>query len=353
MDIESSEAVLVLADELEERGDPRAELVRAQVQGREHGELFREHWSQWVGTLEPRSALLRWKWGHLVEVGVRAAPAGWAPEELLRKPTTEFLTRLALGPKVSSRGVEHARGLRHLICFGSLESGELPAVETLTLDLDGAGAQLLPSLVAPRLTALHTRVTAQDEGPLLKSLARAPWFSGLQTWTHRVAATESLAALLANGPLLSRGGAGLLLLCDEPVLQAITEELRRALPRAKFSLLPTPKRPHDPEDFHGPMRTHVVPVSAPMDFRARPTVEQASTTGSQSDEPVVTSVGSGFPLGKYLFSTCSWCGSANTLGIWSETWSLYSHFETTRYADWEYECDDCGLFTAMRSGHTH
>jgi hypothetical protein len=68
---------------------------------------------------------------------------------------------------------------------------------------------------------------------------------------------------------------------------------------------------------------------------------------------VVTTIGSGFPLGQYRFSTCSWCGSANTLGIASRTSSLYSHFETTSYDDWEYECHDCGLFTAMRSAHTH
>jgi hypothetical protein len=45
--------------------------------------------------------------------------------------------------------------------------------------------------------------------------------------------------------------------------------------------------------------------------------------------------------------------SSNTLGIWSETWSLYSQSETTRYTSWEYECHDCGLFTLMRSARTH
>lgn len=204
-----------------------------------------------------------------------------------------------------SRGLEHARGLRHLICFGLLESNTLPTVETLSMDLDGAGAQRLLSLVAPRLTALHTRVAAQGEALLFTSLARAPWFAGLQTWTHRVAAKESLAALLANGPLVARGGVGLQLLCDEPVLKGISDELRRALPLAKFALLPTPKRPHDPEDFHGPMVTRVVPGSAPMDFRALQPMEKASKPGGQSDEAEVTTIGAGFPLGPSLFSTCS------------------------------------------------
>jgi hypothetical protein len=159
--------------------------------------------------------------------------------------------------------------------------------------------------------------------------------------------------LLANGPLLARGGAGLVLLCDERVLQHIPDELRRALPRAKVTLLPTPEQPRDPEDFHGPMVTQVVPVCAPMDFRARAATETSSTHGIQSDDPVATTVGSGFPLGQYRFGTCSWCGSANTLGIWSRTSSLYSHFERTSYDDWEYECHDCGLFTTMRSARTH
>lgn len=352
MELESTEAGLVLADELEDCGDPRAELVRAQVHGLEHSALIREHWSQWVGALEPRSALLRWKWGHLVEVGVKAAPAGWTPVDLITKPTAGLLSRLALGPKVPSRGLEHARALRHLVCFGALESKALPTVETLSIDLDSAGAQLLPSLVAPKLTGLHTRATAQDEGQLFRSLGRAPWFGGLQTWTHRLAAPESLAALLANGPLVERGGAGLQLLCEEPALQAITDAVRRSLPRTQWSLLRTPERPHDPEDSHGPMVTHVVPSCAAMDFRALAPREHSSKPGVQSSEPVLTTTGSGFPLETYLFSTCSWCGSSKTLGIWWRSSSLYSHHETTSYDSWEYECHDCGLFTEMRKAQT-
>lgn len=353
VNLETEEAGLVLADELEERGDPRCELVRAQLRGGDYRELLQKHWGEWVGSLNARSSLLRWKLGHLVEVGVRAAPEHWTPEELFRKPTTEFLARLALGPKVSSRGLECARSLRHLVCFGPLESTELPTVETLTIDLDSAAATMLASVAAPRLTALHTRVASLDELTLFRSVARAPWFGGLQTWTHRLASADSLAALFANGPLVAREGAGLELLCDEHAIQANSRELRRALPRAKITLLPTPERPRDPEDFHGPMRTQVTPVSAPMDFRSRPALEKSSQPGVQSDERKVTTVGSGFPLGSHLFSTCSWCASANTLGIWSSTSSLYSHFETTSYTDWEYECHDCGLFTDMRSAHTH
>jgi hypothetical protein len=158
--------------------------------------------------------------------------------------------------------------------------------------------------------------------------------------------------LLANGPLVARGGAGLQLLCDEPVLKAITDELRHALPRATFTLLPTPKQPHDQEEeAHGPAETRVVPQQAPMDFRERPPSEQVLRESIQADGPVATTLGSGFPLGPYLFSTCSWCGSGNTLGIASTGRSLYSRkrCETTSYDHWEYECHDCGLFTKMYS----
>lgn len=183
MDLESDKSMLVLADGFEERGDPRAELVRAQTLGRDYGELLGKHWSQWIGSLKPQAMLMKWKRGFLVDVAVRVAPDGWRLDELLSKPTTEYLSRLALGPNVSSRGLEHARGLRHLVCFGTLQANELPSVVSLTLDLDGPSAQGLASLVAPRLTALNTRVGAEHEASLFVSLARAPWFAGLSTWT--------------------------------------------------------------------------------------------------------------------------------------------------------------------------
>ncbi|MFZ5440700.1 MAG: hypothetical protein ACOZQL_11880 [Myxococcota bacterium] len=351
MELENREAMWVLADELEERGDARAALVRAQLSGSEHGALLRSHWTEWVGSLDPRSTLLRWKWGHLIDVGIGAAPDGWSVEELLRLPTTTFLSRLALAPRVSSRGIDHAPSLRELVCFGPLEARELPALERLTVELDEASAERLASLTAPRLTALHTRARVRDESRLFTTLARAPWFARLRTWTHRLAAVENVAGLLAIPALVARAGAGLELLCTERVSE-VTEALRHALPAAKVSLLTTPRPPSDPEDRHGPAQTHVVPARAPMDFRTRAPMEQTSTRGSQSDEPEVTCLGSGFALPDYRFNTCSWCGSANTLGIWSTTWSLYSHFETTSYADWEYECHDCGLFTTMREVRT-
>jgi hypothetical protein len=199
VNLESNEAALILADEWEEQGDPRAELTRAQVNGLAYDELLRANWTEWVGALAPKSMLLRWKWGHLIEAGVGAAPT---PDDLLRKPTAEFLSRLSLGPGVSSRGLERARGLRHLVCFGQLESEELPSVETLTLDLAKPG--LLASLVAPRLTALHTRVAAQHEGAFFRSLSRARWLPALQTWTHRVTSPESLTELISLEPLVAQ-----------------------------------------------------------------------------------------------------------------------------------------------------
>jgi hypothetical protein len=52
------------------------------------------------------------------------------------------------------------------------------------------------------------------------------------------------------------------------------------------------------------------------------------------------------------FARCGWCSAADTNCIWEQRWSLYSHFETTRYASWEYECPHCGLFTHSRCSST-
>lgn len=47
MELESADAALILADALEERGDPHAELIRAHVYGHEYEALLKEHWREW------------------------------------------------------------------------------------------------------------------------------------------------------------------------------------------------------------------------------------------------------------------------------------------------------------------
>lgn len=341
MRLTRDEAV-VLADALEERGDPRAALARAQLDGSDGAALIKTHWAEWVGALDADFTLLRWKWGQLDEVSVRSAPEEWTLDDLLRKPNAAFITRLAFAPGIPTVGVEQMTSLEHLVVFSTLEAREL-SVQSLTLSLDAATIRALPLLSAPRLTALHTRASAVNEASFFIALGKSA-LPSVQTWTHRLAAVENLSVLAKVSPETT-----VVLLCAP---EAIPLEMKRALPRAQFVRLPMPARPRDPEDFHRMVGTHVVPTYAPTHFRELPAEQKTSKRSMQSDEQSVTTIGSGFSLDTSYFSTCGCCGSEETHGIYTCTWSLSSHFETTRYADWEYECRRCGLFTSMRSGRT-
>lgn len=367
-DDEDRDAALVLADELEEHGDPRAALVRAQLTGADTEALVQQHWADWVGALDPKTVLLRWSAGQLREVCVGQAPAGWTVDELLSRETARGVRRLALSAAVSSSGVERASALRELVCFGPLEARALPTVQALSLgELDAAMATALATLDAPRLRALHTRSPTSDpraqlfaevtktappppkprpDAAWFDALTRARWFDGLTTWTHRANSLSCLQALASSRRLAERQGAGLVVLCPPALLAQVPPEVQRALPRAELRLLPTPEPARDPEDSHGPVEVHVLPTRAPMNFRALAPTTTTTRPGTQSDIPSATSVGSGVPMTSE-FSSCGWCGSADTRKIYDAEWSSYSHFETTTYSAWEYECRACGLFNRM------
>lgn len=365
--LEDRRAVAVHADELEEEGDPRAELVRAQLAGQDGAALISQHWSRWVGALAPEKTLLRWQFGHLVEAAFTAAPLDWRLTELIDRPAARFLRRLAIGGfgKVSPKGIEKLASLRELVWLTPSPAGHAPlsgGLETLSIDLQGeVTTNDLASLSAsrlPRLTTLNTRCLPGSEDALCNAFAAASWWSSLTRWTHRVRTLQGLQALGRCGPLLARGGGGLVAFCEAPLLEQVPAGLRRALPHAEFTLLPVPVQPRDPEDFHKDAEISVTPVTAPTNFRSLPprthtpraSVQNSGTTDSKY-------VGSGVPfseLGAWsdLFSHCGWCSSLDTRCIYEDRSSLYSHFETTNYASWEYECLRCGLFTHSRKSRT-
>lgn len=364
--LEDARLVAVHADALEEKGDRRAELVRAQLAGQPGEELISRHWSEWVGALPPQSTLLRWKWGHIVEAAVGATPDGTLGE-LLSGPAARFLRRLALGGSagVSLVGMEKLDSLRELLWLTPTTAGHPPltgGIETLSIDL--GRTVTAPDLVAlsdarlPRLTTLHTRCAAGSEEALLRAFAAASWWSTLTTWTHRVRSLRGLEALSTCAPLLARGGRGLVALCEAPLLAQVPEELRRALPHAEFTVLPIPTQPRDPEDSHQPAAISVTPVSAPINFRELPPrTERREPSIQDPGGSDSTWVGSGVPFtalnweNRY-FARCGWCSAADTSCIWEQRWALSSSFETTRYASWEYECPHCGLFTHSRCSST-
>lgn len=360
-------SIAVHADELEEKGDPRAALIRAQAAGQSGEALVSQHWSEWVGGLAPEATLLRWELGYLIEASLGAAPPEWLLSDLLTRPTARFLRRLTVGGRaqMSLAGIEQLASLRELVWFTQSPARQPPltgGLETLSLDLEGnVTVQELTSLSAarlPRLTTLHTRCLAPSEAALFTAFAKARWWSTLTRWTHRVRSLEGLLALRACGPLLVRGGRGLIALCDQAVLGQVPDELRRALPHAEFALRPLPTQPHDPDDSHGEAEFSVTPVSAPMNFRSLPPRTQHTKPSVQNTgDTDSTSVGSGVPCtalnwDRRHFTRCGWCYAADTRCIWEQEWSSYSHFETSRYSRWEYECPSCGLFTHSRCSHT-
>ncbi|MDP3569505.1 MAG: hypothetical protein Q8S42_02680 [Archangium sp.] len=332
--------------------------MRAHLYGRAERArtLIDAHWSLWLGSIVPADSLLRWESGFVVEAAFKKLPAQWQLSSFLELPTLQFLRRLAFGPsaRASLVGLERARALEELVFFGeSLTNVRLPQVERLTLDLQGSDPERLRTVALPALRALHTRCAAKDETTLMRVAAAASWWPSLKTWTHRVQSAEGLRALLSCGPVVERQGRGLVALCEQAVLQQVTPELRRSLPLAEFKLMPVPERPSDPEDSHGPAEVAVAPGGT--GFRELPGWVEKSSRGTQNSggtDAEAHGPGERFEHRSYEFGLCGWCGGEDTRRIFKNYWSMYSHFETTHFQRWEYECMECGLFTAMRSTRT-
>lgn len=352
LDLDDPQALAVRADELEERGDPRAALIRTQLAGQDGAALITEHWREWVGALDPKHTLLRWRGGHLEEVAWRRAPEDWSVADLIDRDAAQALRRIAVGTDHSLAALERAPALRDLVCFDgarSIAGLTLASVEKLTIN-GRADGDALAAVRLPGLRELHTRCMGEEER-FLRSMSRASWWSTVRSWSHRPRSLEGLQALLVVQPMLDREGRGLSVLCERPVLDAVPDTLRRALPQATIVLLPTPQRPSDPEDSEGPVSLAVCPQEAPMNFRELPPATSTTVPNPQGyDTPRSTTVGSNVPLDQ--FSSCTWCGQAKTRGVLKTSSTLYSHFETTWFRTWEYECPSCGLFNHVRSMHT-
>lgn len=180
--LQNERSIAVYADELEEQGDSRAELVRAQLAGQPGQELIAQHWSEWVGALTPEQVLLRWELGHVVEAAVGSAPDDWRLTELLERPALRFLRRLAVGPRanVSLLGMERLESLGALVLLTDRSAGlaELAGgLQSLTIDLQAKDASPLSAARLPRLNTLHTRCLPETEESLFRTLAKASWFS--------------------------------------------------------------------------------------------------------------------------------------------------------------------------------
>lgn len=363
-DLEDAAAVAVYADQLEERGDPRSELLHVQLDELPGAALVAAHWESWVGALSPERTLLRWRRGFVVEAALHGTPEGWRLSDFLRRPAMGFLRRLSLGRDVvfDFSELRDAAALRELVWLagkrGSPARLELPLLERLTVDLQVNGLAALSTAHLPGLRHLDTGCPPEDEAALLDALADASFWPTLASWTHRVRTPEGLLALATCPPLLARAGRGLRVMCDAAALAHLTPQQRQLFPKASFELRPRPAVPRDPEDLHRPADISVTPRSAPMHFRQLPGWQVKATRSTQSAHDTDTvKVGPGVPFAELSwradsFSRCGWCGSEDTRCIQTSDWYSYSHFETTTYARWEYECLACGLFTNTGSQRT-
>lgn len=359
-DLDAPEALSVFADVLEERGDPRGALMRAQLAGdaARVAELLRVQGRAWLGSLVPEETLVSWKPGHVTEVALRkAAPFGLV-RELVALPALRRVRRLALPslPELSELGA--LEDLRELVLFsgrddswGSLAGVTLPALERLTLDVRSPRhLDALSTLHAPKLRFLDTSATPACEADFVRIVGGATWGQALEQWRHRPQSVEGLAALGVCWPLIAKSGRGLLALCSAPVLAQVTDGLRRALPAASFVERPLPERPSDPESSHHEASVTLAPLSAPTHFRSLPPRTERRVENAQNyDSPALEAEGSGVPLKAQLrgrfFSRCGWCGGDEQQCISESSWSMYSHFETTWFYRWEGECPLCRLFT--------
>ena len=130
--LEDRSAVAVHADELEERGDPRAELVRAELtHDKERArELIKAHWSEWVGSIAPREVLLRWQSGYVVEAALTRRQNALALTELLERSPHLRRLSLELFRELSPSPLSDLRSLRELFHFYFIDAeGDLREVQ--------------------------------------------------------------------------------------------------------------------------------------------------------------------------------------------------------------------------------
>lgn len=360
-DLEDVAALAVFADGLEERGDPRAHLIRAQLRGDAPAveRLLAAHGQAWLGSIVPGDTLIAWKPGHVTELALRRP----APEGLLGQlaelPTLRRVRRLGLSSVGHLAALGALEELKDLAVFsrredswGSLGRVTLPALERLTLDVQSpVHLDALSTLHAPKLRFLDTRVAPSLEAEFVRIVGVASWGQTLDQWRHRPQSAPGLASLGGCWPLLARAGRGLTVLCTAPLLDQVTHGLHRVLPAAAFVQRPMPETPRDPEETHSEATVTMAPVRAPTHFRSLPPRGVRQEFNPQHDAaPAISSVGSGIPLKEVLgrdrfFSRCGWCGSEAMSCIADSHWSMYSHFETTWFYQWEGECQDCRLFT--------
>ncbi|MGV3620784.1 MAG: TIGR02996 domain-containing protein [Archangium sp.] len=275
----------VIADWHEERGDPRAELIRAHSDA-----LIAKHRATWFPNIAANALALVWAHGFVRDAEVLDDRV--SPDVLLALPSMKWVRRLTFQRPVS---------------LGSLAS--LPLLSSVTVrDVSRLTATELQKLAplgeldVPSSVLSQVRVTA---------------------WSLR-------------------------LRIEDQVTERALDAMKTAFPRAKFTpqlraqtssfswaLVPTasavPK--------FAPKNVLSLPTWAETRERGVQS-DEPTVTGFGSGRALgrYASV-----------TRCMQCASGEVLQVYSRTSSLYSHFETTSYESGEVRCLKCGSFTAFRT----
>lgn len=341
----------VFADWLEERGDPRAELMRLMPPGVTFpstspldpriAAVIDAHAPTWFPGLRLAELHLTWRHGfvHAAQV-TRRAMGDLSPEDFFALPSLRFIQHLTVVGDGLTRALAALPGLRHLTLLSVrgpelrwLDDVTLPAVENLNLprcELGGDG---------PWRVSLPSLKTLQGPGHLVVALQTT---SAARTATVTLDGPRDVAAMEQLRGAKPRGfvdGVGL----SERQL----DELRARWPDAAASASVR----EESNSFHWSRRPSASeqPRHAPPDFHRLPrwVIEERPTP--QSSSPRTVAYGAGIPMneaGSLWHSRCVACASGDVHCVYLMQSELYSRFETTHYETAELHCQRCGAFTA-------
>lgn len=363
----------VYADWFADRGEPRGELIRLQLQRRREdeaiiakmdaepkrflavqrtddrlarerreGQLISTNWARWFGDVPAAALGTSWGFGFVSHAafGDARSPRGFGGDVLARLPE-----------KVSCADVLRLPTLRFLrhVKISATDELELDGFEASPLlrrawlfCASGAPLQrmLLKKRPAPALRQLRYEAGGGELAGVISALVGSALLEKLEDLTLKTLSPAAAEMLLERRGAFQRLGAGLHLVASEECLKQRRSELRSALPRAQLS--PPPPARTGSFRFHGEgPRAHATPRRAPANFRELPPVQEIRTPEGETIR-----VGSGVPMEPHeRFTRCMGCAGNDTLRIYSSYECKPGRTENYIFAACEYVCRECGMST--------
>jgi uncharacterized protein (TIGR02996 family) len=209
-DPDNDEAWLVLADWLQQQGDPRGELIALDVKGDEaaSGRHLELHEAALIGSLEPHLDMFQWKRGYIHRARLACSTDleidnARVLDRLLRHASGRLLQELVLAPDILLGEQDQLIGVfellaRHVPPLRSLTVGDYPLGDYRDVD-DYIIGDLSTLWTLPRLQTLVVHGAAITTGPIAH-----PTLANLELVTTELS-SETLHAVAAIGaPKLHR-----------------------------------------------------------------------------------------------------------------------------------------------------